>query len=84
MPANPLDRYLPEPLRRQIEDAYYARINRQAQLEKVPYMLIVGDREQESCAVSVRKRSGEQQNGLPLEAFKEIIAAAIKNKAKDV
>lgn len=57
---------------------------RQAQLDKVPYMLILGDREQENGAVSVRKRNGEQQNGLPLGVFKELIATAIKSKAKDV
>ncbi|HEX5757654.1 MAG TPA: threonine--tRNA ligase [Thermoanaerobaculia bacterium] len=32
---------------------------RRAQLQKVPYMLVVGNREQESCTVAVRLRSGE-------------------------
>ncbi len=43
-------------------DASNERMNakiRQAQLQKVPYMLVVGDRELEAEAVSVRSRSGE-------------------------
>ena len=39
---------------------------RDAQLQKVPYMLIVGDREQEAGAVAVRQRSGEDLGALPL------------------
>ena len=39
---------------------------REAQLQKVPYMLIVGDREAESDAASVRLRSGEDLGALPV------------------
>ncbi|MCL6580811.1 MAG: threonine--tRNA ligase [Firmicutes bacterium] len=42
---------------------------RQAQLEKVPYMLVVGDREQESGAVAVRHRSEGDLGARPLEEF---------------
>ena len=42
---------------------------RQAQLMQVPYMLVVGDREIENSTVSVRKRDGARQNGLPVEEF---------------
>ena len=42
---------------------------RQAQLMQVPYMLVVGDREVEANTVSVRKRDGARQNGLPVEEF---------------
>ena len=42
---------------------------RQAQLMQVPYMLVVGDREVENSTVSVRKRDGARQNGLPVEEF---------------
>ena len=42
---------------------------RQAQLMQVPYMLIVGDREIENSTVSLRKRDGSRQNGLPTEEF---------------
>jgi threonyl-tRNA synthetase len=44
---------------------------RDAQLQKVPYMLIAGDREAESRAASVRLRSGEDLKALPVA---EIIA----------
>ncbi len=42
---------------------------RQAQLMKVPYMLVVGDREKAEETVSLRKRDGTQQNGLPAGEF---------------
>lgn len=47
-------------------DRMQAKI-RQAQLQKVPYMLIIGDREQAEKAVSVRQRSGEDLGALPVE-----------------
>jgi threonyl-tRNA synthetase len=42
---------------------------RNAQKDKIPYMLIVGEKEEEAQAVSVRKRSGGQENGVALEDF---------------
>ena len=42
---------------------------RRSQLQKVPYMLVVGDREQEQGAVSVRRRSGEDLGPLELASF---------------
>jgi threonyl-tRNA synthetase len=39
---------------------------RDAQLQKVPYMLVVGDREAEAAAAAVRLRSGENLGALPL------------------
>ncbi len=41
----------------------------QAQQQKVPYMLVVGGKEQESGAVAVRLRSGEDLGALPLASF---------------
>lgn len=43
---------------------------REAQLQKVPYMLVVGDREQEGGGVSLRTRTGGDKGVMPLEAFK--------------
>ena len=40
---------------------------REAQLQKVPYMLVVGDREAQSEAAAVRLRSGEDLGALPLD-----------------
>jgi threonyl-tRNA synthetase len=42
---------------------------REAQVQKVPYMLVVGEREAQQGAVSVRKRSGEDLGALPVERF---------------
>ncbi|HEX6506567.1 MAG TPA: threonine--tRNA ligase [Chloroflexota bacterium] len=46
---------------------------REAQLQKIPYMLVVGNKEQEAGAVAVRQRSGEDLGAMPLEAFLERI-----------
>jgi threonyl-tRNA synthetase len=53
---------------------------RQAQLEKIPYMLIVGDKEVADNSVSIRRRSGEQLPTQPLASFLETLAAEIANK----
>lgn len=42
---------------------------REAQLEKVPYMLIIGDREVENGTVAVRKRGEGDKGAVPLEDF---------------
>jgi len=42
---------------------------RDAQLQKVPYMLVVGDKEVEAQAVAVRLRSGQDLGSMPLSAF---------------
>ncbi len=42
---------------------------RDAQLQKIPYMLIVGDKDQAAGAVSIRKRSGEDLGPKPLAEF---------------
>ncbi len=47
---------------------------RQAQAQKVPYMLVLGDREQESGQVSPRARSGENLPSVPLEGFTASLA----------
>ena len=63
------------------------RINskiRQAQLDKIPYMLVVGDKEVASSTVSVRLRSGEQLSSLSVESFKETIQRAIVNRVEDL
>ena len=46
-------------------DRMNAKIRR-AQLQKVPYMLVVGDREQASDQVAVRDRSGDDLGPMPL------------------
>lgn len=54
---------------------------RKAQLEKIPYMLVVGDREMEAGAVAVRKRTGEDLKAKPLDEFVAMLAADVESKA---
>jgi threonyl-tRNA synthetase len=53
---------------------------RQAQLEKINYMVILGDKEAAENTVSVRKRSGEQLPTQPLADFVEALAAEIAGR----
>ena len=68
-------------------DARSERMNlkiRQAQLDKVPYMLVVGDKEVADSIVSVRLRSGEQLSSQPISEFKERIKRVIVEKVNDL
>ena len=53
---------------------------REAQLKKVPYMLIVGDKEVEDSSVSLRDRKDGDIGTMKLEAFIERIMNEIENK----
>ncbi len=46
---------------------------REAQLSKIPYILVVGDKEVEEDSVNVRLRSGENPGSMPVEALAETI-----------
>ena len=50
---------------------------RNAQLQKVPYMLVVGDREQEDGAVAVRTREGGNLGAMPLGELEERLAGEL-------
>ena len=52
---------------------------REAQLEKIPYMLVLGDREMEERQVAPRARSGEQAAPLSLENFLKRLTAEARN-----
>ena len=53
---------------------------RNAQLQKIPYMLVVGDREQEQNAVAVRLRSGEDLKTKSIDDFIAIAQEAVQIK----
>ena len=55
---------------------------RNAQLEKVPYMIILGDKDIENNTVSVRHRSGEDLGSISLEEFEAILDNVVSNKLK--
>ncbi|HEY87679.1 MAG TPA: threonine--tRNA ligase [Dehalococcoidia bacterium] len=68
-------------------DARSERLNlkiRQAQLDKVPYMLVVGDKEVANSTISVRLRSEEQLPSQSLDDFKETVTMAIADKITDL
>jgi threonyl-tRNA synthetase len=56
---------------------------REAQLQKVPYMLVVGDREAQSGSVSVRNRKHGDQGAKPLDQFIADTRALIEAKSSD-
>ncbi len=53
---------------------------RNAQLQKVPFMVIAGDDDMEAGAVSFRYRDGRQDNGVPIAEAIERVAAAIASR----
>ena len=53
---------------------------RQAQMEKVPYMLVVGDKEVEEGTVNVRKHGGDELGSVPFEEFFNSIKIEIKER----
>jgi threonyl-tRNA synthetase len=53
---------------------------REGQLEKVPYMLIIGDKEIESSTISVRDRSGREERGLKIETFLDKVRSEQKGR----
>ena len=53
---------------------------RQAQMAKVPYMLVVGDKEVEEGAVNVRKHGGDELGSVPFEEFFNSIKIEIKER----
>jgi threonyl-tRNA synthetase len=55
---------------------------REAQLQKIPYMLVVGDREAAEGAVSVRERSGGDKGSSSIDAFLASVLAEIVSKGK--
>lgn len=53
---------------------------RQAQMEKVPYMLVVGDKEMEDNSVNVRKHGGDELGTVPFDEFFNSIKFEIKER----
>ncbi|MBQ4611600.1 MAG: threonine--tRNA ligase [Clostridia bacterium] len=56
---------------------------REAQLQKIPYMLVVGDRDVENGVVSVRSRKGGDLGAMTLDAFRELILKEVADKTVD-
>jgi threonyl-tRNA synthetase len=54
---------------------------REAQMQKIPYMLIIGDQEVEKRTVSVRLKNGSQISGLPLAEFVTTLTQEIRERS---
>ncbi len=54
---------------------------REAQLEKIPYMLVVGEREAREGTVSLRRRGGDDLGQVPLERFVAEVTAEVGSRA---
>jgi threonyl-tRNA synthetase len=65
------------------DDRMNAKI-RDAQNQKIPYMLVVGQREKDEKTVSVRFRDGRQENGVALEACASRILDRIATRSLDL
>ncbi|MCI0575657.1 MAG: threonine--tRNA ligase [Chloroflexi bacterium] len=73
-------------LRVEVDDSN-TRMNakiRQAQLQKVPYMLVIGDREMEGGQVAVRTRNNEDRGATPVAEFKERALHLVTTKSMDL
>ena len=56
---------------------------REAQMQKIPYMLVVGDREAEAGAVAVRTRAGVDMGAMPFDDFAAKITKEIKDRVNN-
>lgn len=56
---------------------------REAQLEKIPYMLVIGDKEKEENTVTIRSRKETDAGTMSLEEFINKIKKEIEEKVKD-
>jgi threonyl-tRNA synthetase len=68
-------------------DASDKRMNakiREAQLQKVPYMLVIGDKEVENRAVAVRLRTNENLGAMALDSFVEMAKRLVANRSLDL
>ncbi len=53
---------------------------REAQMEKIPYMLVIGDKEMESKAVAVRSRKAGDMGAMPVADFKKLLEKEVAEK----
>jgi threonyl-tRNA synthetase len=53
---------------------------RQSELRKIPYMIIVGEKEEQTDSITIRKKIGEDIKNINLHAFIEMLDDVVKNK----
>jgi len=57
---------------------------RQAELDKIPYMLIIGKKEAEKRLVTARKRNGDNLKDIKPEDFIQTVIEAVKEKRIEI
>lgn len=57
---------------------------REAQIHKVPYMLVVGEKERESGEINVRRRTGGEMGAMSLDTFAEHAGERIRQRSQDL
>ncbi len=50
-------------------------------MQKIPYMLVIGDKEQSDGTVAVRRRDGNATEVMPMEQFIDMVAKEIADRA---
>jgi len=56
---------------------------REHTLDKVPYLLVIGDREVENETLAVRARRGEDLGSMTLDAFTELLADEVAQRGRN-
>jgi threonyl-tRNA synthetase len=54
---------------------------RQAELQKIPYMLVIGEQEEQNGTVSIRKKTGGDLKNISLDEFIKVLKEAVDSKA---
>ena len=54
---------------------------REAQMQRIPYMLIIGDKEVENNVIAMRSRKGGDLGTMPLAAFEEKLMEEVKTRS---
>ncbi len=57
---------------------------REAQIQKLPYVIIIGDNEEQNKTISVRKRGGKDLGQMTIEDFVSIVSTEIREKKIDI
>ncbi len=57
---------------------------RDAQMQKIPYMIVIGKREAEGSAITVRDRNGKQKPGMRLDDFVQVLKAQIEARSGEL
>ncbi|MCI4059915.1 His/Gly/Thr/Pro-type tRNA ligase C-terminal domain-containing protein, partial [Bacillus cereus] len=54
---------------------------RESQVQKIPYVLVLGDHEEQEGAVNVRQFGDQQNEHVPFQSFKDKLVKQVKNRS---